>query len=106
MEKLPPEQGEAWAGEAPAPAPGPLLECEGPGEAHVFRPVADETRCGPCRREAARGAARGDGPRARGPEDRPAPADWRERVAEAFAERPGLAWDALDRAAEPGPSGG
>ncbi|MFE1273408.1 hypothetical protein [Streptomyces sp. NPDC058758] len=99
VEKLPPEPGEAWFEEAPGAAPGALVECEGPGEAHVFRPVGDETRCGSCRREGAPGA--------RGPEHRPGrAADWRERVAEAFAERPGLAWSALDRPAGPAPSGG
>ncbi|WP_189948567.1 hypothetical protein [Streptomyces roseolus] len=101
-EKLPPEPTEAPFGEAPRPAPGPLVECQGPGEAHVFRPVADETHCGPCRREAARRA----GPYARHAEDKPAPTGWRGRVAEAFAERPGLTWGALDGSAGPEPSGG
>lgn len=35
------------------PRPAPLIACEGPGNPHVFRPAADETHCGPCRREAA-----------------------------------------------------
>ncbi|GGY25042.1 hypothetical protein GCM10010363_01490 [Streptomyces omiyaensis] len=102
-EKLPPETPpEAPFGEAPRPAPGPLVECEGAGEPHVFRPVAGETRCGPCRREAARGEAFG-APR---PEVRPARADWRGRVAEAFAERPGAAWGVLHGAAGAEASGG
>ncbi|MFD4760451.1 hypothetical protein ACFWOJ_16665 [Streptomyces sp. NPDC058439] len=25
-----------------------LLECQGPGEKHLFRPLADETECAPC----------------------------------------------------------
>ncbi|MGW0560156.1 hypothetical protein ACWDZ4_05880 [Streptomyces sp. NPDC003016] len=29
------------------------VTCQGPGNEHVFRPVGDETHCGPCRREAA-----------------------------------------------------
>ncbi|MFF3454490.1 hypothetical protein ACFYXH_09175 [Streptomyces sp. NPDC002730] len=37
------------APEAAAPTPHGLVICEGPGEDHVFRPVGDETRCGPCR---------------------------------------------------------
>ncbi|MBT2493133.1 hypothetical protein J7E96_32430 [Streptomyces sp. ISL-96] len=30
-----------------------LITCEGPGPEHVFRPLADETHCGPCRQEQA-----------------------------------------------------
>ncbi|MFJ4870809.1 hypothetical protein [Streptomyces sp. NPDC088757] len=37
-----------------APAGGGIVICEGPGKEHTFRQVADETRCGPCRRERAR----------------------------------------------------
>ncbi|MFF8290918.1 hypothetical protein ACF068_17055 [Streptomyces sp. NPDC016309] len=37
----------------PRPAVRGLVVCEGPGDEHVFRPVGDETRCGPCRRDAA-----------------------------------------------------
>ncbi|MET9931525.1 MULTISPECIES: hypothetical protein [unclassified Streptomyces] len=37
-----------------APAGGGIVICEGPGREHTFRQVADETRCGPCRRERAR----------------------------------------------------
>ncbi|MFB7360976.1 hypothetical protein [Streptomyces hydrogenans] len=102
-EKLPPEPTKVPLGEAARCVPGPVVLCEGPGgKPHAFRPVADETLCGPCRSEEARrvdpGARRPDAPPARG--------DWRSRVAEAFAEHPGLAWNALDRPAVPGPSGG
>lgn len=67
--------------EAPAepPArPAPLIACEGPGNPHVFRPAVDETRCGPCRREAAweEHEQRHGLPRSR-PDDKPVP--WRER---------------------------
>ncbi|MFD4377303.1 hypothetical protein [Streptomyces sp. NPDC058486] len=56
---------------------------------------------------AARAAVPPDGlpPSGPAPTDRPPPRG-PGRVAEAFAERPGLAWDALDRAAGPEPSGG
>ncbi|RST12466.1 hypothetical protein E2C00_10595 [Streptomyces sp. WAC05374] len=37
----------------PRPAARPLVVCEGPGDDHVFRPVGDETHCGPCRQAAA-----------------------------------------------------
>ena len=35
------------------PRPKPIVECRGPGRPgeHYFRPVAEETFCGPCRRE-------------------------------------------------------
>lgn len=33
--------------------PRPLITCEGSGREHLFRPLADETHCGPCRRERA-----------------------------------------------------
>ncbi|MFJ8882391.1 hypothetical protein ACIRJR_03140 [Streptomyces sp. NPDC102402] len=42
-----------------APAAVPLVRCAAPGDEHVFRPgpgEEDETRCGPCRRAAARAA--------------------------------------------------
>ncbi|MGW0464491.1 hypothetical protein ACWDX6_04330 [Streptomyces sp. NPDC003027] len=59
---------------AAAPAPGALVICDGPGDDHVFRPVAGETRCRRCRTEAAR---------PRTPEPRPATArpSWRALVA-------------------------
>lgn len=50
VEKLP-----VPAPTAATPPPGGLVTCDGPGDEHVFRPVADETRCSPCRtREAER----------------------------------------------------
>ncbi|MFJ7492258.1 hypothetical protein ACIQZB_13570 [Streptomyces sp. NPDC097727] len=52
-----------------------LLECEGPGEKHVFRPLADETECAPCRRSTAHATLYG----ARAPEPDRVP--WRERLA-------------------------
>ncbi|MFE7037917.1 hypothetical protein ACFU9X_00220 [Streptomyces atratus] len=52
-----------------------LLECEGPGEKHVFRPLADETECAPCRRSTAH-ATFHDAP---APE--PGRVPWRERIA-------------------------
>ncbi|MGW1410376.1 hypothetical protein [Streptomyces sp. NPDC002403] len=72
---------------APVAAPAPpvalppvreFVVCEGEGEEHVFRPVGDETLCGPCAREANRAywAAR----RAE-MESEPDPLPWRERVA-------------------------
>ncbi|MFC9752439.1 hypothetical protein [Streptomyces sp. NPDC056921] len=64
-----------------APPPPPLRDfvvCEGEGDEHVFRPVGDETVCGPCAREAswAYWAAR----RAE-MENEPDPLPWRERIA-------------------------
>ncbi|MEV6166302.1 hypothetical protein AB0L71_31170 [Streptomyces sp. NPDC052052] len=67
----------------PQPLPGPdgpslvreLQECEGPGEKHVFRPLADETECPPCRRSAAHTAHRG------APAPDPGRVPWRERFA-------------------------
>ncbi|MFD4942338.1 hypothetical protein ACFWNT_07305 [Streptomyces sp. NPDC058409] len=52
-----------------------LLECEGPGEKHVFRPLADETECAPCRRYTAHATLYG----APAPERDRVP--WRERIA-------------------------
>ncbi|SFY34184.1 hypothetical protein SAMN02787144_101939 [Streptomyces atratus] len=68
---------------APAPpvAPPPVRQfvvCEGEGEEHVFRPVGDETLCGPCAREANRvywAARRAE------MENEPDPLPWRERIA-------------------------
>ncbi|MFB6873648.1 hypothetical protein [Streptomyces sp. NPDC056323] len=64
-----------------APPPPPLRDfvvCEAEGDEHVFRPVGDETMCGPCAREAswAYWAAR----RAE-MENEPDPLPWRERIA-------------------------
>ncbi|MFH8472874.1 hypothetical protein [Streptomyces sp. NPDC018000] len=52
-----------------------LLECQGPGEKHVFRPLADETECAPCRRSAAHATFYGE------PEPEPDRIPWRERIA-------------------------
>ncbi|MER5362641.1 hypothetical protein [Streptomyces sp. NPDC002785] len=52
-----------------------LLECKGPGEKHVFRPLADETECAPCRRSAARAMIHD------APEPEPDRIPWRERIA-------------------------
>ncbi|MEE1755713.1 hypothetical protein [Streptomyces sp. SP18CS02] len=54
VEKLPVPAGGATR------APGALVACEGPGPDHVFRPVGDETRCGPCRLGAAHAPRRPD----------------------------------------------
>lgn len=59
------------ATEAPAAARRGLVICEGPGEDHVFRPVADETHCGPCRLGAAAQ-----------PRPRPRAVSWRTLVEE------------------------
>ncbi|MEU2668900.1 hypothetical protein ABZ622_08505 [Streptomyces sp. NPDC007164] len=50
------------------PLPG-LVECSGPGEPHLFRPLFGESECPSCRRTAAEA------------EPEPEPLPWRERVA-------------------------
>ncbi|MFJ8753882.1 hypothetical protein ACIREO_31830 [Streptomyces sp. NPDC102441] len=55
VHKLPEEPAPVPQPEPAAPV-APLVACVGPGDEHLFRPVPDEdgeTRCGPCRREAA-----------------------------------------------------
>ncbi|MFJ2622854.1 hypothetical protein ACIO6T_05465 [Streptomyces sp. NPDC087532] len=52
-----------------------LLECKGPGGKHVFRPLADETECAPCRRSAAQAPLHG------APAPEPDRIPWRERIA-------------------------
>ncbi|MER5851739.1 hypothetical protein ABT126_33145 [Streptomyces sp. NPDC002012] len=52
-----------------------LLECEGPGEKHVFRPLADETECAPCRRSTAHATFQCV------PAPEPDRVPWRERIA-------------------------
>ncbi|MFJ7195775.1 MULTISPECIES: hypothetical protein [unclassified Streptomyces] len=91
---------------APAPpvAPPPAREfvvCEGEGEEHVFRPVGDETLCGPCAREANRAywAAR----RAE-MENEPDALPWRERIA-AIIESEQKSEPERERGAEAGSSG-
>ncbi|QGV79973.1 hypothetical protein [Streptomyces ficellus] len=56
----------------PRPAVRGLVVCEGPGDDHVFRPVGDETHCGPCRQAAAASVA--------GPP--PRPVSWRSLLRE------------------------
>ncbi|MFD9287366.1 hypothetical protein ACFWBV_03440 [Streptomyces sp. NPDC060030] len=83
LHKMPPELPVAAS---PQPAAAPprvpeLMACTavGPeGDAHVFRPLADETECGPCRRRAAR--ERWETQRALA-EAEPGPLPWRERFA-------------------------
>ncbi|WP_329230559.1 hypothetical protein OG488_18225 [Streptomyces sp. NBC_01460] len=56
VQKLPEEPPPAPRPE-PAPPVAPLVVCAGPGEEHLFRPHPDDddgTRCGACRRAAAR----------------------------------------------------
>ncbi|UQI48446.1 hypothetical protein M1P56_31055 [Streptomyces sp. HU2014] len=52
IRKMPDVASFAAQASAPPPAPQPLRDCAG-GCARVFRPVAGETRCRDCRREAA-----------------------------------------------------
>ncbi|MFI9584501.1 hypothetical protein ACIHCQ_22290 [Streptomyces sp. NPDC052236] len=52
VHKLPAAAPEAPPAAAATVARG-LVICEGPGDDHVFRPVGDETHCGPCRLGAA-----------------------------------------------------
>lgn len=55
VQKLPEEPAPV----RPASPPAALVLCTGPGDEHLFRPGPGEdgeTRCGPCRREAARAA--------------------------------------------------
>ncbi|MEV6398043.1 hypothetical protein AB0M39_25270 [Streptomyces sp. NPDC051907] len=62
---------------APGAVPaGGLITCKGPGDEHVFRAVADETHCAPCRRRTAAAAQTAPRPRS---------IPWRTRVQEAAA---------------------
>ncbi|WP_442818599.1 hypothetical protein [Streptomyces sp. NBC_01320] len=70
-EAVPPPTVEA----RPAPRVAELVVCEGPGDDHVFRPVGDETHCGPCRGEGARAYW------AAAYAEQPAHTPWRDRVA-------------------------
>ncbi|MEV0261477.1 hypothetical protein AB0I49_09040, partial [Streptomyces sp. NPDC050617] len=59
---IPEQQRRSRAAQPPSP-PARFATCQGPGSEHVFRPVADETHCGPCRQkraEAAFSAARAE----------------------------------------------
>ncbi|MGW0781934.1 hypothetical protein [Streptomyces sp. NPDC002913] len=88
LHKMPPELP---AGPSPEPAAPPpvaeLVVCAARGEEeHVFRPVADETECGPCRRQ----AAREHWARQRAlAETEPDPLPWRERFVRAGAPASG-----------------
>ncbi|MGW1412390.1 hypothetical protein [Streptomyces sp. NPDC002403] len=55
--------------------PRELIECQGPGEAHTFRPLLDETECTRCRLIAANAMY------AAPPTPEPDPLPWRERFA-------------------------
>ncbi|SCF62570.1 hypothetical protein GA0115280_104018 [Streptomyces sp. Cmuel-A718b] len=65
----------------PAPPPPPpvreLMACTGPGEEHVFRPLADEAECADCRRATAYASWMVDTDAYEFPEDM----TWRQRVA-------------------------
>ncbi|MFI5746598.1 hypothetical protein ACIBBE_11760 [Streptomyces sp. NPDC051644] len=52
-----------------------LIECGGQGEKHLFRPLADETECAPCRRSTAYTTFYG------GASPEPERIPWRERIA-------------------------
>ncbi|MEU5657204.1 hypothetical protein ABZ802_16495 [Streptomyces sp. NPDC047737] len=56
LHKMPPELPVSPSPHPTAPSPvAELTVCTAPGEEeHVFRPLSDETECGPCRRQAAR----------------------------------------------------
>ncbi|CAM5592293.1 hypothetical protein GCM10010253_19090 [Streptomyces badius] len=64
----------------PSPPPPPvreLMACAGPGEEHVFRPLADEAECADCRRATAYASWMVDTDAYEFPEDM----TWRQRVA-------------------------
>ncbi|MFF1913148.1 hypothetical protein ACFVYE_16240 [Streptomyces sp. NPDC058239] len=73
IQKLPEPQAPLLSYEPPPVRE--LLECEGPGRKHLFRPLADETECAPCRRSAAHATFHG------APEPEPDRVPWRERIA-------------------------
>lgn len=87
-EAVPPPTLEA----RPAPRVAELVACEGPGDDHVFRPVGDETHCGPCRGEDARQFWLAH---AAAVAAQPPHVPWRERVA-ALAARPGEGGECLN----------
>ncbi|WP_434590543.1 hypothetical protein [Streptomyces sp. A5-4] len=53
MPEVPQERAASVPRPPDAPPPRHLSTCEGPGPEHVFRPLVDETHCGPCRQEQA-----------------------------------------------------
>jgi hypothetical protein len=87
-EAVPPPTVEA----RPAPRVAELVVCKGPGDDHVFRPVEDETHCGPCRGE---GARRFWPAHAAAVATQPPHVPWRERVA-ALAASPGEGGECLN----------
>ncbi|HWU11815.1 MAG TPA: hypothetical protein VN520_36610 [Streptomyces sp.] len=85
LHKMPPElPAEAFPQPAAAPPRAPeLMICTAARpdtEEHAFRPVADETECGPCRRQAARELWERRRALAEA-EEEPGPLPWRERFA-------------------------
>ncbi|MEU0830716.1 hypothetical protein [Streptomyces sp. NPDC005969] len=87
-EVVPPPTVEA----RPVPRVAELVVCKGPGDDHVFRPVGDETHCGPCRREDARRLWLAHEAAVA---VQPTHVPWRERVA-AFAASPGEGGECLN----------
>ncbi|WLQ64898.1 MULTISPECIES: hypothetical protein [Streptomyces] len=91
LHKMPPELPAAPSPEPAATPPrvAELVACTvvGPeGDVHVFRPLSDETECGPCRRRAA--WERWE-ERKHLAEAEPEPLPWRERFAKLGASCPG-----------------
>ncbi|MEV7190890.1 hypothetical protein AB0N81_03645 [Streptomyces sp. NPDC093510] len=77
VQKLPDRAGPTPSlAEVAAARPG-LVTCAGPGAEHVFRPLAEETRCGRCRAEGATSTTAND--------RHPQPLPWRDRLAGAGA---------------------
>ncbi|MFF4243803.1 hypothetical protein ACFYY2_04940 [Streptomyces sp. NPDC001822] len=78
---MPPESPPGASLDPVAPSPvAELRTCTAQGtEEHVFRPLADETECGECRRQAAR--AHWEARRAEAEADPGGPQPWRERFA-------------------------
>jgi hypothetical protein len=88
LHKMPPELPVVASPQPAGPPRVPeLMACTAPGEEHVFRPVADETECRPCRQQAA--WAHWEAQRAAA-EAEPDPLPWRERFANLGVPDPGL----------------
>lgn len=80
LHKMPPELPSEVIPQPVAPSSvTELTTCSAPGEEHVFRPLADETECGECRRQAA--WAHWDAQRAAAEAVPGDPLPWRERFA-------------------------
>ncbi|MET9590712.1 hypothetical protein ABZY45_07055 [Streptomyces sp. NPDC006516] len=88
LHKMPPELPVSPSPQPTAPSPvAELTVCTAPGEEeHVFRPLSDETECGPCRRQAARELWERQRALA---EAEPDPLPWRERFARIGASASG-----------------